>query len=438
MMMQFTLPLYAHVGKNNTWRLLAILVFCLLIVYQVSASSNSGTEKIIALASGEEISVYVYGKSEQLRILWIASTPGIKPRQRQVAGNLAQNNMEVWLVDLAESLFLPHSTQTLRNIPPSIIAELINSLSHDNPERVLVISNSYGAIPALRGIHAWQSQQQKKSNLVGAILFSPNFFTHVPTLGSSPSFIPELEVTNIPVYIYQAAKNGNRWHLPAVLDALQKNATVYTEILPGVTSMFYDEDQAVETLSVLQTMPQRINRELNMLARHEFPQKAVPLTTRVVKKTNSGLDSQLKPYRGNVQPRPFALRDAQGKSFEVKSYQGRVTLINFWASWCPPCVEEIPSLNRLKQLMQEEPFQLISINYAESPQHIREFMDKVAVDFPVLVDPDGKLSGQWKVVAFPSTFVIGPDGRIHYGANAAIHWDAPEVVEQIKQLVKKP
>ena len=65
-------------------------------------------------------------------------------------------------------------------------------------------------------------------------------------------------------------------------------------------------------------------------------------------------------------------------------------------------------------------------------------MGKVAVDFPVLVDPDGKLSGQWKVVTFPSTFVIGPDGRIHYGANAAIHWDAPEVVQQIKRLVEKP
>jgi len=435
-MMQFSLPLYALIRINNPWRVIATIVSSLLIVYQVHASGNSGIEKTVTLSSGEEVSVEVFGKTRQLRILWIASTPGIKPRQRQVAKSLAQNNMQVWLVDLAESLFLPHSTQTLRSIPASVVADLINSLSQDNPERVLIVSNSYGAIPALRGIHAWQLQQQKKNSLVGAVLFSPNFFTHVPTLGSSPSFIPELEVTNVPVYIYQAAKNGNRWHLPAVLGALQQNATVYSEILPGVTSMFYDEDRAVETLAVLQTMPQRINRAVSMLARHETPQIAIPLATKVAREASSGLDSQLKSYRGNIQPQPFALRDAKGKLFEVTSFQGRVTLINFWASWCPPCVEEIPSLNRLKQIMQGQAFQLISINYAESPQHIREFMRKVAVNFPVLVDPDGKLSGQWKVVAFPSTFVIGPDGSIHYGANAAIHWDAPEVVQKLKQLAE--
>ena len=150
----------------------------------------------------------------------------------------------------------------------------------------------------------------------------------------------------------------------------------------------------------------------------------------------SGVDSALKPYRGKIQPQAFALRDADGKLLEVNDFQGRVTLVNFWATWCPPCVEESPSLNRLKRAMQGSAFQLISINYAESPQHIREFMGKVAVDFPVLVDPDGKLAAQWKVVAFPSTFVIGPDGKIHYGANAAIKWDEPEVVQQLNQLAE--
>jgi len=440
-MIRFTFPLCGCIRIINRWHVITTAVLFSLIVYQVPASTKAGIEKTVTLSSGEEVSVEVFGKTKQLktrqlRILWIASTPGIKPRHRQVATNLAHNNMEVWLVDLAEALFLPHSTQTLRSIPASLVADLISSLSQDNQTPFLIVSSSYGAIPALRGIHAWQSQQRKQAKLIGAVLFSPNFFTHVPTLGGNPKFIPELEVTNVPVYIYQAAKNGNRWHLAAVLDALQQNATVYTEILPGVTSLFYDEDQAVETLAVLQSMPQRINRAATILARHDTPQVAIPISTKVAMSSSSGLDSKLKPYRGNIQPQPFSLRDANGKPFEVKRFQGRVTLVNFWASWCPPCVEEIPSLNRLKQEMQGKAFQLISINYAESPQHVREFMRKVAVDFPVLVDPDGKLSAQWKVVAFPSTFVIGPDGRIHYGANAAIHWDAPEVVQQLNHLAE--
>jgi len=434
--MPFTcLSLQAH-RAHRRWRSVWALGLFFLLTSLSPASVTGGELKTLTLASGEEITLEVYGDSKQQLILWFASTPGIKPRQRQVAENLAQHNMQVWLVDLAESLFLPHSTQTLRTIPATLVAELINALPGDNQTPVLIVSNSYGAIPALRGIHAWQSQPFRAVRLIGVVLFSPNFFTHVPTLGSHPSFIPELAATNVPVYLYQEAKNGNRWHLPAVLEALQQHAPVYTELLPGVTSMFYEEDQAPETLAVLQSLPDKIQRAANLLGRHAVPAQALPVTTNVPSPADSGLDSQLRPYRGNVRPQPFSLEDANGRRLDVRDFNDRVTVINFWASWCRPCVEEIPSLNRLAQSMQGKAFQLISINYAETPEHIREFMRKVEVDFPVLVDSAGKLAGEWKVVAFPSTFIIGPDGNIRYGANAAIHWDTPEVIQQINQLLQ--
>ena len=435
--MLFAYPSFQSHRRRQGWHVVCALGLFLLLTCQAPAVAIKSTVKTLDLPSGEEISLEVFGKSTQLQILWIASTPGIKPRQRQVAEKLAQHHMQVWLVDLAESLFLPHTTQTLRTIPARMVAELINALPGNKQTSILIISNSYGAIPALRGIHAWQSQYPQTSRLLGVVLFSPNFFTHVPALGSQPSFIPELAATNVPIYLYQEAKNGNRWHLPAILNVLQQHAPVYTEILPGVTSMFYDEDQAAETFAVLQTMPDKIQHAVDILSRHETPAIALPVEAGLPIMSDSGLDSQLKPYRGHVQPQPFSLVDANGKNFEVKDFSGKVTLINFWASWCSPCVEEIPSLNRLKQAMAGKAFQLISINYAESPQHIHEFMRKVAVDFPVLVDPAGKLAGQWKVVAFPSTFVIGPDGKIQYGANAAIHWDAPEVLQQINQLLEQ-
>ena len=423
-------------GKQR-WRMIWTLGLLFLLTCASQAAPKHGVVKTLVLSSAEEITLEVFEGGNELRILWIASTPGIKPRQRQVAEALAQRNMEVWLVDLAESLFLPHSTQTLRTIPPRIVAELINALLDKPNTPALIISNSYGAIPTLRGIHAWQAQQPQTSQLLGAILFSPNFFTHVPTLGSPPSFIPELRATNVPIYLYQEAKNGNRWHLPAVLEALQQHAPVYSEILPDVTSMFYDEDQAPATHATLNALPEKIQDAVSLLKRHEVPDQALPISAQELSVTHSGLDSQLKPYRGQVQPQPFSLLDAEGKHFEVRDFKHKVTVINFWASWCPPCVEEIPSLNRLKQAMQGKAFELISINYAETPQHIRDFMRKVAVDFPVLVDPAGKLAGQWNVVAFPSTFVIGPEGKIHNGANAAIHWDAPAVIQQMNELLQQ-
>ncbi|MCW9030916.1 MAG: TlpA family protein disulfide reductase, partial [Gammaproteobacteria bacterium] len=117
------------------------------------------------------------------------------------------------------------------------------------------------------------------------------------------------------------------------------------------------------------------------------------------------------------------------------NYKGQVTVINFWATWCRPCVEEIPSLNRLKQKMAGLPFELISINYAEDKKTILEFMRMVKVEFPVLLDQEGNFAKQWNVIAYPSTFVIDKNGKIQYGVNAAIEWDDPELIKQLKTLL---
>lgn len=81
------------------------------------------------------------------------------------------------------------------------------------------------------------------------------------------------------------------------------------------------------------------------------------------------------------------------------------------------------------------PFELISINYAEDKETILEFMKKVQVDFPVLLDQDGNFARQWNVITYPSTFVIDKNGKIQYGVNAAIEWDNPELIKKIKTLL---
>jgi peroxiredoxin len=420
-------------------RYCAAMLFLLLLGTGPGHAIEQGksVQQNLTLPSGEEISFDVFGQDNQLRVLWIAPNFGIRPRHRQVAETLGQRGMEVWQTDLAESLFLPGNSDTMRQIPANLVADIITALSDHGHYQVLVISGVYGAIPALRGIHAWQSRYPEFKTLVGAIFFSPYFFTHVPELGQSPDFIPELYTTNIPVYIFEAAKNGNRWHLPAMLSALQQHAPVYTEIMKGVTSLYYEEDTSPRTLAMLKLMPDKIIHASKILQKHDTPLTAIPLpeTDKIHTAKQSRLDTRLKTYHGEVQPLPFSLQDTNGRIYQSSSYHGKITIINFWASWCSPCVKEIPSLNHLKQKMAGKPFEMISINYAESPEHIRSFMKKVNVNFPVLVDPDGKLTSKWKVVAFPSTFVIGPDGRVRYGVNAAIQWDTPEVIRQLMMLL---
>ena len=420
--------------NNSVLRTLATIV---LFVITFSSSIQAKPElNIIELSNNEELTFEVYGKNNKLRILWIASSYGLHDRHKQSAQRLGDNDMEVWQVDLLENLFLPKGAEAIRSIPRKLVAELIEKISEQGKYEVLLLTSGYGTIPSLRGIHAWQSMENRQARLVGLISFSPYLYTYVPTLGMAPTLVPVSYVTNTPVYIFQAEKNGNRAHFPDMHNALQQHAPVYTKLTKGVTSLFYDEDLAPETLSILKNLPEKVRQAISALRRHEVPDKPIALQSETKEKQHSGLNVGLALYRGKVTPEPFNLNDANGKKFSVGEFKGKVTLINFWASWCPPCVEEIPSLNRLKQKMQGKPFELISINYAESADQIQAFMKKVKVDFPVLLDEDGSISTKWKVVAYPSTFVIGPDGKIQYGVNAAIHWDTNNVIQQLETLMK--
>ena len=411
---------------NHIIKLFSYLLFLLGIT-----TAHAGIQKSLHVGN-EEINAEVFGLGNTTRVLWIAPSYGIHARHQQIAKFLGAAGFEVWQVDLADSLFMPLSASTMRQISPTVVADLIETLGKDN-KKVLIISSSYGAIPALRGVQHWQSTKPSKHTVIGVILFSPNLYTQVPPVGQAPTFVPIN--TSVPVYIFQDEKNGTRWFFSALLKHLQKGNTVYSEIMKGTTSIFYEKDTAIETLNMLEVITGHIQKRSALLAKHQYPLTAPEVT--IGKILNLGLDAQLAPYRGNTKPIPFSLQDVTGKTYTRNDFTGKVTIVNFWASWCPPCVEEIPSLNRLRAKTQGSNIELISINYAESAQQIKTFMKLVAVDFPVLIDPDGKLAGEWKVVAFPSTFVIGPDGNIHYGVNAAIHWDTPEVISALNKLLQE-
>ena len=414
-----------------------IALLCSMLLFGSVFADDAVSQQTLTTRDGDDFVFEVFTDAKhkpKLRVLWIAPGFGINPRHREASAKLAKLGAEVWLIDLADALFLPKGAVSMREISSVTVAQIISALgAKDTNTNLLVVTSSYGAIPSLRGIHAWQQQQNKQGKLIGAVFFSPSFFTHVPELGVAPTFIDELAATNIPLYIFQSGNNGNRWHLSEVLSSLN-HATVYTEVLKGVMSVFYHKDKTPASIAAFNNTPNMILRAAQRLAQHSMPDKPLVMKTQMAER-DSGINTQLHPYQGEVKPKNFSLNDIDGNTFTINNFTGELTLINFWASWCPPCVEEIPSLNRLMNAMQGKPFQLISINYAESPEKIRAFLNEVDVHFPVLMDLDGKITRHWKVVAFPSTYVIGPDGKIHYGVNAAIHWDTPELIQQLQQLV---
>ena len=145
---------------------------------------------------------------------------------------------------------------------------------------------------------------------------------------------------------------------------------------------------------------------------------------------------ELKPYKGKPLP-DFELSDLKGGKHSLSDYKGKVVLVNFWATWCPPCVKEMPSMQRLQDKYQGKDFQILAVNMGEDATTITIFLDKIKVNFPILMDSDGTVLKQWKIFAFPTTFLIDKDGNIAYGLFGGLEWDSPEAMAVVDELLKK-
>jgi len=433
-----SVPLHPHFTSHYIQAYLAAL--CLLLTGNCQGA-DSGEEFTINVRD-TELSLLRFNAEGNHLIIWISPGFGDHQRSYGVAEAISKRGIEVWHIDLAESLFLTQSTNTLRVLDGSYVAGLISEAHKLTGKSITLMTRSYAALPVLRGARLWQMQAAKADNdqldyVTGAILFSPELYSEIPPLGLEPVYDPIASSTNIPIMLYQAGRRGNRWQLDKTLEQLQAGgAAVYIKILPGVTGVFYLKDSSAETSAVLKQLPEEIERVVYMLERIPTP-KTVNKLKAGGEPASSSLDITLKPFVGDMTPLAINLKTASGESFTREDFTGKVTLVNFWASWCGPCVEEIPALNRLRESMKGRPFELISINYAEKPEQIREFLNMVKVDFPVLLDEDGSYSAKWNVLVYPATFVIATDGNIVYGVNGAIEWDNEEITGKLEALMDK-
>jgi thiol-disulfide isomerase/thioredoxin len=384
-----------------------------------------------------EIIVLKYPAEGEQLLLWIAPSFGFRQGHSDMAKLLSNQGFEVWQADINEALFVPHNSTSMRELNAKYVSDLIETAHSETGKNIVLISGSYGAIPVLRGAREWLLTKPTSRYLLGILLFSPNVYHSIPPLGTEPRFLPIAYATSVPVVIFQGDMNSNRWQVDKLATALRSGGSfVQVEFMKNVVGLFYGEERKPHIEQYFQQFAANMNNQIEWFNSHPYP-----LTAKKVKKpettSGTGLDSRLKSFSGNSKPPPIQLIDVNGKSYNITDYKNQVTVVNFWATWCTPCIKEIPSLNTLRQSMQGKPFELISINYAEQKETIKEFMEMVDVEFPVLLDEQGAESAKWKVIAFPSTFVIGRDGLIHYGVNAGIEWDTPEVLKVINRMLEK-
>lgn len=132
----------------------------------------------------------------------------------------------------------------------------------------------------------------------------------------------------------------------------------------------------------------------------------------------------------------FTLPTMDGKQVSLRQYRGKVVFLNFWATWCIPCREEMPSLERLHQTYQSRGLAIISIDLKESAEQVQAFFAKLGLSFPSLLDQSGSVFRDYLVAGMPTTYLIGRDGMLLARGVGGRDWLRAEALELIKELVK--
>jgi peroxiredoxin len=134
-------------------------------------------------------------------------------------------------------------------------------------------------------------------------------------------------------------------------------------------------------------------------------------------------------------PPPLELRDTAGKVHRLADYRGQVVLVNFWATWCEPCRDEMPSMQKLRERLAGKPFAILAVNHGESAAQVDAFLKKLPLEFTVLLDPFNEVTRVWKPRILPASYLIGRDGRLRYTVVGEFDWTGDAAAAAIRRLL---
>ncbi|KPK28847.1 MAG: hypothetical protein AMJ61_01050 [Desulfobacterales bacterium SG8_35_2] len=130
----------------------------------------------------------------------------------------------------------------------------------------------------------------------------------------------------------------------------------------------------------------------------------------------------------------FVLQDAEGKTWKLSSLKGQVVFVNFWATWCKPCRDEMPSMEALNKAMAGQPFQMLSIVFNDDLDMANSFARGLGATFPVLANPSPELTEAYMITGVPETFLIDTNGILRHKFIGPYNWDTWEMRNVVQQL----
>jgi len=149
---------------------------------------------------------------------------------------------------------------------------------------------------------------------------------------------------------------------------------------------------------------------------------------------NATPSQSLTPISGKPQAPEFKMMDMDDVVHKLSDYKGKPIIINFWATWCPPCRAELPSMNRAWKKVKDDGIEMLAVNVGEDEDTIFAFSGEYPIDFTVLLDENGKEIRNWPIKGLPTTFVVDPKGRIIYQAVGGREWDDDALLDMVRKL----
>ena len=147
----------------------------------------------------------------------------------------------------------------------------------------------------------------------------------------------------------------------------------------------------------------------------------------------------LTSFEPPFEPPPFELPTLAGGRDGLESHKGKLILLNFWATWCPPCLAEMPSMENIYQRYRERGFVVLAVSGdKEGAGVVAGFIDQVGVTFPVLLDPDLAVSRMYGATNLPLSLLLNREGKVIAGAQGERAWDSEEALSVLDELLSAP
>ena len=133
----------------------------------------------------------------------------------------------------------------------------------------------------------------------------------------------------------------------------------------------------------------------------------------------------------------FTLVDLQGKTWTLSELKGQVIFVNFWATWCPPCVEEMPSMQRLYTMLPKDKFKMLAILNSDEPAIAKAFSEKFGITIPILDDQQNIIGPKYGITGVPETFIIDRQGIIREKFIGPAEWNTPAATQMVMNYINQ-